>query len=443
MTGGKSPAGSGQVVNPVINRRSALLTVFFVVLIDLMGFGLVLPLMPFYAETFKASPVMIGLLFSIYSVMQLIFSPIWGGLSDRVGRRPIMLLSTLGSTLSYVLFAFSSSLTVLFLSRALAGIMGGNIAAAQAYITDVTPPEKRAHGMGMLGAAFGIGFVVGPSLATLLVHARFATTVESLGWTGAAAWLAANRYTLPGLAAAVLSATSLLLVWLRLPETVVPGKAGSGGARLGVFSPAFWRSMAARSRLARAAGRRDHFPSLMAANFLLSFAHASMYSAFPLFCARVLGMDAEHVGMQYVYTGIIVVIMQGGVIRALTKRYREADLFLAGCVLMAVGFFLIPYATSAGWMIAFLGLTSVGNGMNGPTLMSLISKESPAEEVGMTMGLSQGVSGLGRVVGPAVGGWLFALSIPAPFWTTALALGFTVYVGWLLGRTTVPATPRS
>lgn len=428
-----------------LDRRAALVTVFLVVLIDLMGFGIVLPLMPFYAETFSASPVMVGFLFSIYSVMQLVFSPIWGSLSDRIGRRPIMVLSTLGSTLSYLLFAWSTSLPLLFASRLLAGVMGGNISAAQAYITDITPPEKRAHGMGLLGAAFGIGFVVGPSLAALLVHARFPGLVGAWAGEDVASWLSANRYTLPGLAAAALSALSLLLVLARLPESRrsltpggVPAAAGAeassaeSGERHGVFSAAFWRSMAARGRAARATGERDHFGILMGATFLVAFAHASMYSAFPLFCARELGMDAEHVGMQYVYTGIIVVVMQGGVIRALTKRYREPDLFLWGSALMVLGFLLIPLATSAGWLILFLGLTSVGQGLNGPTLMSLVSQESRASEVGMTMGLAQGISGLGRVVGPAVGGWLIGFAPAAPFWVTSGVLMFGVYAGLIL-----------
>lgn len=417
------------------DRRGALVTVFLVVLIDLMGFGIVLPLMPFYAETFAASPVMVGLLFSIYSIMQLVFSPIWGSFSDRIGRRPIMVLSTLGSTLSYLLFAWSDSLALLFISRLLAGVMGGNISTAQAYITDITPPEKRAHGMGLLGAAFGIGFVVGPSLAAFLVHARFPGLVGAWAGGGVSAWLSANRYTIPGLAAAALSALSLLLVLVRLPETRRPASVASApteGERHGVFSAAFWNSLAERGRTARAAGGRDHFAILMGATFLVAFAHASMYSSFPLFCARELGMDAEHVGMQYVYTGLIVVVMQGVVIRALTKRYREPDLFLWGSALMVLGFFLIPLATSASWLILFLGLTSVGQGLNGPTLMSLVSQESRASEVGMTMGLAQGISGLGRVVGPAVGGWLIGFAPAAPFWVTSGVLMFGIYAGLIL-----------
>ena len=149
-----------------MKSKPALATVFLAVLIDLMGFGIVLPLLPFYASLFKASPVAIGLLYSIYSFAQLIFSPIWGGLSDRVGRRPIMLMSTLGASFAYLLFGLAHTLPLLFLSRLIAGIMGGNISTAQAYVVDVTPPEKRAEGMGLIGAAFGIGFGLGPPIGS-------------------------------------------------------------------------------------------------------------------------------------------------------------------------------------------------------------------------------------------------------------------------------------
>src|SRR3989338_6879443 len=155
-----------------MNKKSALFTVFLVVLVDLMGFGIVLPLLPFYAEKFQASAVSVGLLYSIYSLAQLIFSPIWGAWSDRIGRRPVMLISTSGACLSYILFALSGSLGMLFLSRLVGGIMGGNISAAQAYVADVTDHEDRAKGMGLIGAAFGIGFMVGPAVASVLMHSK-------------------------------------------------------------------------------------------------------------------------------------------------------------------------------------------------------------------------------------------------------------------------------
>ena len=162
-------------------NKPALATVFLVVMIDLLGFGIVLPLLPFYAQEFSASAVTIGLLYSVYSFMQLIFSPIWGSLSDRIGRRPIMLLSTFGAVLAYVIFGLAESLGVLFFSRIIAGVMGGNISTAQAYIADVTDKENRAKGMGLIGAAFGIGFVVGPASATLLIHSSFHDFVAGIG----------------------------------------------------------------------------------------------------------------------------------------------------------------------------------------------------------------------------------------------------------------------
>ena len=203
-----------------MKNKSALATVFLVVVIDLLGFGIVLPLLPFYAQEFSASAVTIGLLYSVYSFMQLIFSPIWGSWSDRVGRRPIMLMSTFGAVIAYVIFGFAESLSVLFLSRIVAGTMGGNISTAQAYIADVTDSENRARGMGLIGAAFGIGFVIGPATATGLIHPSFHEFIAGFGYSNFATWMEANRFALPGFFAAFLSFCSFLMVLFKLPETV-------------------------------------------------------------------------------------------------------------------------------------------------------------------------------------------------------------------------------
>ena len=201
-------------------NKPALATVFLVVMIDLLGFGIVLPLLPFYAQEFAASAVTIGLLYSVYSFMQLIFSPIWGSWSDRIGRRPIMLMSTFGAVIAYTIFGLAESLGVLFLSRIVAGTMGGNISTAQAYIADVTDNENRARGMGLIGAAFGIGFVVGPATATALIHPSFHQFIAGTGFTEFAAWMESNRFALPGFFAAFMSLLSFLLVLVKLPETV-------------------------------------------------------------------------------------------------------------------------------------------------------------------------------------------------------------------------------
>ncbi len=403
------------------------MAVFFVVLMDLMGFGIVLPLLPFYADKFNASSIMIGFLYSIYSLSQLFFSPLWGALSDRIGRRPVMLVSTFGSSFSYLIFALSSSLPLLFFSRMLAGVMGGNIATAQAYIADVTSPAERTRGMGILGAAFGIGFVIGPSLATLFIHPGFHRVIGSAGFPAASAALAAHSFAILGLFAMLLSLVSFLLVLFWLPESRVPGTSGAGSERAGVFSARFWRNLFST-------GRSKYFLMLAGSALLLSLAHSSLYSAFPLFSRDRLGMSPSQVGTQYVIMGFIAVMIQGGLIRALARRFREESIFLAGCILMAAGLLLVPCSVSPRTLTIFLSFLAVGSSFNGPTLNSLVSKESDEDHLGATMGMVQGLSGLGRAIGPTWGGFLFGFSPSLPFYATACVVSFTVYVGMRMRR---------
>lgn len=412
-----------------MKTKGSLATVFLAVLIDLMGFGLVLPLLPFYASTFHASAVAIGLLYSVYSLAQLIFSPLWGSLSDRIGRRPIMLMSTLGAVCAYLLFAVSKSLAVLFTSRLIAGIMGGNISTAQAYAADVTAPEDRAKGMGLIGAAFGIGFVLGPALSTLLIHPAFVRHLP---------FHVQNPYSLPGFFAAFMSLASFFLVLFKLPETV----AQSGHEKQpfvlkgGVFSKSFWASIF-EVKPNRA---RYLFPLLILSAFLLSFGQSSLYSAFPLFCKARLAMPAEQVGMQFVIMGLIAVLIQGGLIRHLVKKWGEEKLFFTGNILMICGLALIPFAPSQRIVTLFLSVMAVGVSLNGPTLNSLISKEADPAQIGRAMGTSQGISGLGRVLGPTWGGWLYGLYYSAPFLATAAAVSGTLWIGHKLKQWAKPVS---
>ncbi|MEX2368593.1 MAG: MFS transporter [Balneolaceae bacterium] len=417
-------------------NNSALATVFLVVVIDLLGFGIVLPLLPFYAQEFQASPVTIGLLYSVYSIMQLIFSPVWGSLSDRIGRRPIMLLSTFGAVIAYIIFGLADTLMVLFLSRIVAGIMGGNISTAQAYIADVTSTADRAKGMGLIGAAFGIGFVIGPATATLLIHDSFHSFVSGIGFSGFAEWMSLNKYALPGFFAAFLSFCSFLMVWFRLEETVDTSvkKPGMGtGRRPSVFSPEFWR------RLSEQRGRnaRGFLIPLVVGFFLLSFGESSLYSAFPLFAEAELSMSAEQVGIQFFYIGIIVVIVQGFLIKPLTNRFKEEHLFVTGNFLMVLGLGMIPLAHSMSTLALFLGLMALGKSLNTPTITSLISQEAEEEHVGAVMGTAQGLSGLGRAIGPTWGGALFSVYFGLPFVATALVVAATLWIGWQLSRAPV------
>ncbi len=406
-------------------NKSALATVFLVVVIDLLGFGIILPLLPFYAQEFAASAVMIGLLYSVYSFMQLIFSPIWGSWSDRIGRRPIMLLSTFGAVIAYVVFGLAESLGVLFFSRVIAGMMGGNISTAQAYIADVTDSANRARGMGLIGAAFGIGFVIGPATATALIHPTFHEMVANAGFTEFASWMGENRYALPGFFAAFLSFCSFLMVLFKLPETVDTSKPREKVFRRpSVFTPKFWRLL--KDQKGKSA--RGYLIPLVIGFFLLSFGESSLYSAFPLFAESQLNMTAEQVGIQFFYIGIIAVIVQGFLIKSLTNAFSEEKLFMVGNILMVIGLGLIPFATSMLTLAIFLGLMALGKSLNTPTITSLISKEASEDNVGAVMGASQGLSGLGRMIGPTWGGALFAVYFGLPFVATAVIVAATVWI---------------
>ncbi len=334
-----------------------------------------------------------------------------------------MILSTFGSFLSYLLFSFSGSFLVLFISRLMAGVMGGNISTAQSYVADVTTPENRAKGMGLIGAAFGIGFVLGPALSTLLIHPTFTQFIKM-----------ENPYALPGMVAAGLSLISFLLIIFKLPETVnvKTGQAVKQDStriiKASLFSGSFWRNIFHESHMERA----KHLPWLLGCTFLLSFAHSTLYSAFPLFCKKVLGLSAANVGMQFVWMGLIAVVIQGGLIRVLVKRFPEQKIFFAGNILMVVGLLLIPFAKNPTELTAFLAVMAVGASLNGPTLTSLVSKCADPSRVGVMMGTSQGLAALGRVAGPAWGGLLIGYSTHLPFMATAAVAALSIFAGFVL-----------
>ncbi|PIQ86584.1 MAG: hypothetical protein COV74_04190 [Candidatus Omnitrophica bacterium CG11_big_fil_rev_8_21_14_0_20_45_26] len=406
---------------------SALLTIFLVILVDLIGFGIILPLIPYYASTFHATPIAIGFLFSIYSLAQLIFSPIWGGLSDRIGRRPIMMISTLGAAVAYVVFALSNNLPMLFFSRLLAGIMGGNISTGYAYVADITSHEDRAKGMGLIGAAFGIGFVLGPALATILIHPRFLSFLNLD---------TAHKYMLPGFFACALSVLSFILVLTKLKETVhhtlheeeepIAYEQGETGLfKSSIFSKGFWQFL-----LQKQSSIIPHlFLLLVGCAFLNSFAQSSLYSAFPLYCKNIMNISAGHVGTLYVYMGVVAVIIQGVLIRIITRWLSEKKVFLIGSIIMPIGLAAVAFMPSKGWLAFSLCVMSLGASLYGPTLNSLISKEADPSQLGRAMGISQGISALARVLGPAWGGFLFGIQYRLPFLLTAGLLSFAIIVG--------------
>ncbi len=392
-----------------MNKKAALFTAIFVVAIDLIGFGIVLPGLEAYAAGMNASPLFAGLIYSSYSLAQLFFSPIWGSLSDRIGRRPVMMISTLGASVSYLIFAFSSSLWMLLFCRAFAGMMAGNIATAQAYVADVTEEKDRVRGMGLIGAAFGIGFVIGPALGGIVLNTVPVAPFRTIGFVAAA-----------------LSALSFFLVVFCLPEPVRAERAGLGRVvKLSVFSAGFWKHI--NELHVRSGGV---FWGLASCIFLIALGQASIYVAFPYFCRVKLGLPVAAVYHQYILMGFITIVIQGGLIRQLVKRSSERKLFLTGALLMGLGLAALPFSRELNGLTAALFVMTVGASLALPTLMSLVSKQSSPENYGLTMGISQSFAAMARAIGPSWGGALLGVSFRAPF----VATGALVLLSLWLAR---------
>jgi MFS family permease len=350
------------------------------VFLDLVGFGIVLPLLPFYATELGASPFQVGLIIASYSAMQFLFSPIWGSLSDRYGRRPLLLLGLAGSTVSYVVFGLASSLGVLLLSRVIAGIMGATIPVAQAYIADSTSVERRARGMGLIGAAFGLGFIFGPAIGG-----------------GLSRW----GYGLPGFVAAGLSFASALAAWFFLPESLSEENRVRGRG-FGVLEAILGRARAARHILGR---RRLRHP--IEAFFLGTMGFAGFTTTFPLFLDRPLGLSAVHAGALFAFVGLISAAVQGALIGPLVERHGERRLAIVGGVLLGAGVALMGVLQTVYSTFALLVLVGVGWGLLAPSLQSLISRRARPDEQGEVLGVNQSASAASRLIGPVAAGWAF------------------------------------
>ncbi|HEX5887438.1 MAG TPA: MFS transporter [Pyrinomonadaceae bacterium] len=355
-------------------NRSPLIVIFTTVFIDLVGFGIVIPVLPFYAEgtIFNATPRTVGILFASYSVMQLIFSPILGGLSDKHGRRPVLFLSIIGTGIGFLILGLADSIWMLFAGRILDGITGGNISTAQAYIADITTSENRAKGMGLIGAAFGLGFIFGPAIGGIL--SRWGIHV-------------------PFLFAAALCFANSILLYFRLPETITPDH------------PA--RNKAARGRgLAQLINslKQPRLAFVLTIYFLFIVAFSIMTSTFSFYTMFRFGYDAQHTGYLFAYVGIIAVIIQGGLIGRLVKRFGELPLVIVGALCFAISLFAVPFVgPAAGGLAALLiggGVFSMGNSLATPALNSLASKSVGPAEQGIVLGVMQSVASLARAVGP-------------------------------------------
>jgi predicted MFS family arabinose efflux permease len=356
----------------VTRRRSALAILFVIVFIDLLGFGMVIPIMPLYAKELGASEAWTGLLSTGYSAMQFVFAPIWGRLSDRVGRRPVLLVSIFMTAAAFLAYGLAGSFAVLLALRLFAGAATANIAIARAFVADVTAPEDRAKGMGLIGAAFGLGFVLGPVTGSALAHISLAT---------------------PGLAAAGLAALNGLAALFILPEP--EERSVRAAARKGRFA-AFFNEMGLPG-----------IRRVVLIYFLTVLAFSGMEATYAFLASERYGIDRERVGLLFGYIGVIIVVVQGGLIGRLTRRFGEVNLLVAGVVMQAVALFALPFAGSVvGLWVATLPLAA-GAGMAQPSLSSLLSRLARADEQGGTLGMGESAAAFGRIIGPEAGTFTF------------------------------------
>lgn len=398
-----------------MKQRSPLIFIFLTVFIDLLGAGLVLPLLPYYVKIVEQSsnPVLlenraliVGLLTASFSLMQFLFAPVIGALSDRYGRRPALLVSLFGTGLSYILLGVADRfiglgveavLAVLFGARILAGVTGGNISTAQAYIADVTTPENRAKGLGMIGAAFGLGFMLGPALGGLLAQ----ISLEA-----------------PAFAAAAISLANVVFGYYMLPESLPPNRRQTVPLR--AMNPAV--------RLGDLLSKEQLRPLLLGV-FLLNFAFAGLQSNFAVFTDVRFGYGPSDNAWIFAFLGLMAVFVQGFLIRRLLPRFGEARLALVGLAIMTVAYAAIAFATQAWMMFPIVGFLALGSGLVTPSLTGLISRRVSAQEQGSTLGGTQALTSLTMVLGPMSAGLVFdAIGAAAPYVSGALLIGAALLV---------------
>ena len=357
-----------------MKNNKSLLTIFLVVFIDLLGFGIILPLLPYIAEKYSAGPFQIGMLTATYSFFQLIASPILGRLSDRYGRKKLLIISQLGSAVGYLILGLAGNLPLLFLSRIIDGATGGNISITQAYIADVTTKENRARGMGMIGAAFGLGFIFGPAIGGFL--SRFS-------------------YSAPAYFATAISLLTVLTTIFFLKETVNEKQA----------------KVSPKTKLNFEEFRKvlSIYPIgiLIITFFVVNLASSVQQGNFALWTQKTFNYGPTQNGWLFTYIGIIAVLVQLKVLPFLTKKFNEKNILYISLVFLFLGLILIPLMPTPLFLYVSLFFLPFGMGLSNPTIQALASENVPKEEYGGTLGFLQSAGSLGRIIGPIIGGIIF------------------------------------
>jgi MFS transporter, DHA1 family, tetracycline resistance protein len=397
-------------------KKSPLATILLVVFVDLIGFGMIIPILPLYAKSFQAAEWQIGLLLGCYSFMQFLASPVLGYISDRIGRKPVLLVSLVGSAIGYAIMASAASLTMLFIARIIAGICGASVGTAAAYIADITPPENRSRRMGLIGAAFGVGFVLGPAIGGIL----------SQFWTKGPFWFGAGL--------AFLNAIAVLLI---LPEPEKHVK---------------------RSEAAIPAGPdvidqtgRGGIPILVVTYFVAIAGFAIVTMIYPQVLDRRFSLSPAQISMVFVFLGLVGAFIQGGAIGRMAKRFGDYKLAAAGLLLMAISMVIMPFAHNIPLFLLFTFGLAAGNSLAQPTLMAMASRLAASTAQGRVIGTVQSAGSLGRVVGPSAAGFMLGWDRPrpdiaygnTPFVIGGIVMGVAFLISLMLRRSpvSVPETP--
>ncbi len=395
--------------------RTVLLVVFATILIDFIGFSVLIPVLPLFAERLGASPFQVALILTVYALAQLLFLPAWGWVSDRVGRRPVILISLFGTVCSFVLLAFADSIGMIYAARVLAGFFAASIGTAQAVVTDVTSPSERARGMGIIGAAFGAGMIVGPMLGGLSAELHEKA---------------------PFYAVALLATLNFVVAWFRLPESRPPQRRSPDWSEL--------RHSLVPTPVRLVMAVHDRRIGLFLYLFFQVFtAFAVLEALITLYMGDQYGATPLDVGLLFAWIGVVLVLTQGVLLRRLVNYAGETRLVVVGLTAMGVGLAAMAFVPSYGWFYAVGTVIAFGNGITFPSFTSLYSKACEAENAGELLGQGQAMATTGRIIGPTIGGLLMQHWFPsAPFLLAGAMMFLSLAMFGAFRRILVPPGDR-
>lgn len=393
-------------------RRATLSLLLVITLLDLLGIGLLIPVIPYLVKQFTDNAAVAGVLSATYALLQFLATPVLGALSDRVGRRPVLIVSLIGSAIGYAIFGLAGTLWMLFIGRAIDGITGGNISTAYAYAADVSTPAERGKTFGMMGAAMGLGFIIGP---------------------GIGGWLASYDFHYPAFAAAGAALLSAAWGLFALPESLTPERREKGPMQLSLLNPL-------RTVSGKFVG--GAFLPVMLAVVAVSFTQASMYGVFAFWTHDMLEWGPSEVSYILVMAGIIGVVVQGGLVRVLSKKIGDRATLALGLLTLGLACAVLGFSTQAWMLYACLAVWSIGGGLAGASSTAMVSKLAGVQEQGQAMGVSQALAGLMRIAGPLWGGFAYDHLGAAVQYLVPGTLTLVVFV-MLLPRVARASSPRT